>query len=119
MTPGTIVKAGQINLLVLYPIKGDSRQPCTVLTEDPYVSREGIVDVVYSGKETFYLVPGIAMLEPKALSKLQTVGKAGDDQLRAIAFRPEIAHQVHSILQSEKAHQGQSPSKGPSISPED
>lgn len=118
MTPGTIVKAGNINLLVLYELKGYPRRPCTVLVDEPYVSHDGIIDIVKSGENHFYLVPGIAMLQPENLAQLQVIGKVDDDQLKAIAFRPEVAHQVHSIIRSESAQQGQGPDKGDSFSPD-
>lgn len=117
MTPGTVVKAGQIYLLALFPLKGDSRRPCTVLMDEPYVNPDGIIDVVMTPERQFYLVPGIAMLQPETLAQLQVVTSTDRGTAMAIAFSPAVSHQVQQILRSESAPSGHSPEKGPSFSP--
>lgn len=97
MIPGTILQTKNIELMVLYKIKDETRIPCVLVSPKPWVSSTGIIDIV-TGNQQWYWMPGVVLLEPETLSALPIIDNIDDSTVLAIAHNTTVIMQIIAAL---------------------
>ena len=99
MTPGTILRARNLHFLTLYELVDDSRIPCVLVSLDPWINPQGIMDIVL-GNSQWYIVPGVALMPSQVLNQLEAVDAVDDNTVLAIAHSPIVLMQILAALHS-------------------